>query len=88
MKSQIFRTASFSVLLCSSWLIAASGYADDGSNFRCERIREVSLAELKAKLVENCDLNKPFSFSQEPALKIGYTYCCTTKAGAKKASSE
>ncbi|MFL5815013.1 MAG: hypothetical protein ACJ763_15665 [Bdellovibrionia bacterium] len=94
MKSRFFQTASFTALtlgLASTlWLIAPNAYADGDSNFRCERIREVSLAELKAKLVENCDLSKPFSFSQEPALKIGYTYCCTTKAQApvKTASSE
>jgi hypothetical protein len=53
--------------------------ADDASNFRCERIRDVKLAELKAKLVENCDLTKPFSFAQEPSLQTAFTYCCTAK---------
>ncbi len=50
-------------------------------HFRCERLRLTTIAALKAKLVENCDLSKPFSFSTSNNLGLDATatYCCTTK---------
>ncbi len=47
---------------------------------RCERFIKSSLKELKNKLQDNCDLNKPFSTSL--AMNIGeehYMYCCHKK---------
>jgi len=67
------------ILLLVFLLVAPLAHADGDSGFRCERIRDVKLAELKAKLVENCDLNKPFSFAQEASLQVTFTYCCTAK---------
>lgn len=49
-------------------------------NFRCERFIKGNLKDLKSKLLDNCDLNKPFSTSL--AINIGeehYLYCCHTK---------
>ena len=50
---------------------------DAGANFRCEKMRDGTLAKLKEKLVSNCNLNKPFSFSAAETLEVTYTYCCT-----------
>ncbi len=45
--------------------------------FRCEKMRNKSLKDLKAKLVENCDLDKPFSFSTtDIGVDSDMTYCC------------
>ena len=57
--------------------------ADEGllKSFRCEKFRNAALAELKLKLVENCNLNKPFSFgaSENVTGEGSYTYCCHSK---------
>ncbi|MBN8536914.1 MAG: hypothetical protein J0M15_07655 [Deltaproteobacteria bacterium] len=47
---------------------------------RCERFTKSNLRDLKEKLYENCDLNKPFSTSL--AINIGeehFLYCCHKK---------
>lgn len=45
--------------------------------FRCEKMRNKPLRELKASLVENCNLNKPFSFSTtDIGVDSDMTYCC------------
>lgn len=50
-------------------------------NFRCERIRDAKLPEFKTKLMENCDLNRPFSMAMtDVALGNSFTYCCHLKA--------
>lgn len=49
-------------------------------SLRCERFVKSNLKELKSKLQENCDLNKPFSTSL--AINIGeehFMYCCHKK---------
>ena len=52
----------------------------EASSFRCEKVKSVTLAEFKAKLVENCDLNKPFSSSLSAVVADEtYLYCCHTK---------
>lgn len=44
---------------------------------RCERVIGVNLAEFKSKLVENCNLSKPFSTSLSRLLNDDtYLYCC------------
>lgn len=50
------------------------------SDVRCEKIIGSSLADFKVKLVENCDLNKPFSSSLSRLLnEETYFYCCQLK---------
>lgn len=49
-------------------------------NFRCEKFREGGISELKLKMLENCDLNRPFSnslslFAGEETI----LYCCHKK---------
>jgi len=49
-------------------------------DFRCERVMGMGLAEFKSKLVENCNLNKPFSSSLSSMLnEVNYFYCCQKK---------
>lgn len=49
-------------------------------DFRCEKMTGLSLVEFKVKLVENCDLNKPFSSSLSSVLNEStYFYCCQKK---------
>ncbi len=49
----------------------------NSDDFRCERLTGVSLADFKSKLVENCNLNKPFSSSLSRVLnEDNYFYCC------------
>ena len=46
-------------------------------DFRCEKLLGHTLAEFKQKLVDNCDLNKPFSSSMAKLLnEESYMYCC------------
>ncbi len=52
----------------------------DNSKFRCEKLKGYKLTEMKAKLLENCDLNKPFSASLSILVADEtYLYCCHTK---------
>lgn len=64
------------------WSIEAkldSKYPEAG-DIRCEKLAGQSLADLKAKLVENCDLNRPFSTSMTKLLnEETYFYCCQIK---------
>jgi hypothetical protein len=49
-------------------------------DFRCEKLTAVPLADMKAALVENCNLNKPFSTSLSRMLSDEvYFYCCHKK---------
>lgn len=46
-------------------------------SIRCEKIVSGQLAEFKEALVENCNLNKPFSSSVSRLLnEETYFYCC------------
>jgi len=46
--------------------------------FRCVRMRSSSIADLKARLVTECNLSKPFAFSNSEMLssEATYTFCC------------
>ncbi len=47
---------------------------------RCSKIKGQTLAEVKAELVDLCDLNKPFSMSLSQLLNDEtYLYCCHKK---------
>ena len=56
----------------------APGAAMLPDSFRCERSSQ-GLADLKTKMMENCNLNKPFSSSHSSAVNETYMYCCHTK---------
>ena len=58
---------------------AATSNADSLiESFRCERSAD-GLSDLKMKMIENCNLNKPFSSSHSSAVKDTYMYCCHKK---------
>ena len=47
---------------------------------RCEKLTATSLTDFKASLVDNCNLNKPFSTSLSKVLNDEiYFYCCHKK---------
>lgn len=49
-------------------------------NFRCEKFRDGGISDLKLKMIENCDLTKPFSNSLSLfAGEETYLYCCHKK---------
>lgn len=55
----------------------------NADNFRCEKFREGGLVELKNKMLENCDLNRPYSSSLTIfAAEETYLYCCHKNASA------
>ena len=61
-----------------------SSKQDDGSWFQCRKLSggDTSLADLKLKMLENCNLNKPFSISTtglDLGHSGGYLFCCHTK---------
>ena len=59
---------------------AAAPAAVTTEDFRCEKMTGLSLVEFKTKLVENCDLNKPFSSSLSSVINEStYFYCCQKK---------
>jgi hypothetical protein len=52
-------------------------------NFRCEKFREGGISDLKLKMLENCDLNRPFSNSLSLfAGEETFLYCCHKKPTA------
>lgn len=77
---------AFTLVLISETLYAkdsaenVSKTATDAKSFRCEKVRGATLAEIKGKLIDHCNLNKPFSLSASEALsgKEIYTFCCHT----------
>lgn len=89
MKSAIFISV-ISIFLALNSPAFAEGESSSGDKkssdssgefFRCEKMREVKLADLKQKLVEFCNLDKPFSItgSSSLAIETNYTYCCHKK---------
>lgn len=49
-------------------------------DMRCGKLMGKSLAEFKEELVENCDLNKPYSTSLSRLInEETYLYCCHKK---------
>ena len=68
------------ILLGSGSVFSADKKETESSDFRCEKMRVKSLSELKLKMIENCDLNKPFSSSLSVfAGEDTYLYCCHAK---------
>lgn len=58
----------------------ANAAAPKDSDMRCEKLTATSLPDFKASLVENCNLNKPFSTSLSKVLNDEiYFYCCHKK---------
>ena len=54
--------------------------AVSADQMRCEKLNSTTLAEFKKALVENCNLNKPFSSSLSRILNDEvYFYCCHKK---------
>lgn len=71
-------------IISSMSAMAAEGQSNSKlspiDSLRCERFATDNVAELKMKLIENCDLNKPYSFtSAGNALNQAITYCCQKK---------
>ena len=67
----------FFLVLSSSTAFAENPKSDD---MRCEKLIATPLADFKAALVENCNLNKPFSSSLSRVLNDEvYFYCCHKK---------
>ncbi len=49
-------------------------------NFRCEKMMGTNLVQFKSALLENCNLNMPFSSSVSKILnEETYFYCCHKK---------
>ena len=49
-------------------------------NFRCEKMMGTNIVQFKSALVENCNLNMPFSSSVSKILnEETYFYCCHKK---------
>lgn len=66
-------------LFFSSTSMAAEkkAVAANDSEMRCEKLLATSIADFKASLVQNCNLNKPFSTSLSKTLNDEvYFYCC------------
>jgi len=69
-------------------LLTSSLYADEKSptkpssksepSFMCKRMRDAKLADLKESLMDECNLNKPFSIGTDSGTSIQdvYTFCC------------
>lgn len=52
----------------------------ESADIRCERVTGHSLSEFKNKLVETCDLSKPFSTSLTKLLNDDtYMFCCNLR---------
>lgn len=70
-------------------LMTATAFAQKGAmapaavtadDFTCGKMQGITLSEFKMKLVETCDLNKPFSSSLSTLLnEVNYFYCCQKK---------
>ncbi len=72
----IFAQAAFSQTKPSATQTAAAGSPDSMiDSFRCERSNQ-GLSDMKMKMIENCNLNKPFSSSLSTAVSETYMYCC------------
>ena len=52
----------------------------NAEDFTCGKVQGMTLAEFKLKLVDSCDLNKPFSSSLSTIVNDNtYFYCCHKK---------
>jgi hypothetical protein len=54
---------------------------DASDSLRCERFKMSSVSDLKEKLADYCNLDKPYSFSANDMLggNPWVTYCCRKK---------
>jgi hypothetical protein len=77
------------IIIINGLLFSPLSYADEGESketksdpsFRCEKIRSQKLTDLKEKMLENCNLNKPFSSSVSVfAGEDTYLYCCHVRS--------
>jgi hypothetical protein len=82
------RLVTMTLLVLSGFLLSHPAHAEDAAirnsplwkKFRCEKMTGAqTLADLKEKLVGNCDLMKPFSISQGDPLNPAMIYCCHLK---------
>ncbi len=70
----------FTALILSSQLAFAKTEDVKSENFRCEKMTGTNIAEFKSTLLENCNLNMPFSSSMSKILNDEtYFYCCHKK---------
>lgn len=79
MKILIIATLLFSVCAFSAdkKTVTAPIVYPEVADVRCEKLNGHNLSEFKSKLVENCDLTKPFSSSLSRILNEDtYFYCC------------
>lgn len=74
-------TIAITILTASAFAEKAAAPAAVGlDDFTCGKNTGITLAEFKAKLVESCDLNKPFSASLSTIINdANYFYCCQKK---------
>lgn len=72
----LFSAVAFSAESKQTATISTAAYPEV-ADVRCEKLSGHTLSEFKAKLVANCDLNKPFSSSLNRILnEETYFYCC------------
>ncbi len=72
------------IFLTSTSLFAADakkpeeGAPPNTDFFRCVRMTTSSIADLKARMITECNLSKPFSFTGSETLTSDsiYTFCC------------
>lgn len=78
----IVTVASALLSLCANAAESKSASPSDKkdlvTNFRCEKFSGVGLGDLKLKMIETCDLDKPFSssLSRSVAGEDFYMFCC------------
>lgn len=66
-------------IILLSFYANAAEEKDLASRFRCEKFTGNGLADLKLKLIQTCDLEKPFSSSLSRTVAGGedvYMFCC------------
>lgn len=61
-------------------VVAAPISYPEAADIRCEKMNGTTLADFKEKLVETCDLSKPFSTTLTKLLNDEtYMYCCNLR---------
>lgn|GEM_PF-4267114 len=60
---------------------ASKGGSTDSERFRCQKFEARTLSTLKEKMLNDCDLNKPFSSNVSKGIAGDdlYMFCCHTK---------
>lgn len=71
------------VITLFSFIFSNSSKASDNlvESFRCEKFSDEGLSGLKMKLIEKCNLEKPFSSTMSKTMggEEVYMYCCHIK---------